>query len=89
MNPVHNADYLSLYIDLDDGYRSFDKALNTVSFYHLTKEQGVNIIKEITSIVAESWRSLATRNGINESEKNLMSYSFELTERVAVNKSVL
>ena len=89
MNPVHNADYLSLYIDLDDGYRSLDKALQTASFYHLTSEQGVNIIKEITSIVAESWRSLATKNGISESEKNLMSSSFELAERETFNNSAV
>ncbi len=89
MNPINNADFLSLYIDLDDGYRSFDKALKTVSFYHLTREQGVNIIKEIVSTVAESWRPLAIKNGISESEKNFMGSAFELAERETVNKSIL
>ncbi len=81
MNPVNNADYLSLYIDTDDGLRSFDKALETASFYHLSEEQGSDIIKEITTVVAENWRPLATKYGISESEKKMMSASFELTEQ--------
>jgi len=83
INPVRNADYLSLYIDMDDGRRSFDKVLATASFYHLTDEQGVNIIKEISSTVAGSWRSLATKCGINVSSQNEMSPAFSLSEQEA------
>ena len=83
MNPVNNADYLSMYIDADDGYRSFDKALETVGFYHLTIEMGAKIIREISSTVAEFWRSLAGRYGINDSEKKRMAPAFELAEKNA------
>ena len=76
-----NGSSLSMYTDMDDGYRSFDKALATASFYHLSEEQGADIIKEITSIVAENWRSIATKYGISESEKKMMSASFELAEQ--------
>ena len=36
INPVPDADSLSMNIDLDDGYRSFEKALSTAAFYHLS-----------------------------------------------------
>ena len=81
MNPVYNADYLSMYIDMDDGYRSFDKALNTADFYHITKGRAEEIIHTIKDTVAGSWRKLANYYHISESEQKQMAPAFELAER--------
>ena len=80
LNPVNNADYLSLYIDMDDGRRSFEKALSTAEYYHLSYDHAQIIIKEISETVAELWRPFATKHGINESEKKRMSSAFSLAE---------
>ena len=83
LNPVNNADYLSLYIDMDDGRRSFEKALSTAEYYHLSYDHAQIIIKEISETVAELWRPFATKHGINESEKKRMSSAFGLAEERA------
>ncbi len=80
LNPVHNADYLSLNIDMDDGRRSYGKALATAEFYHLSHEHAQSIVKEISGIVAELWRPFATKHGISEAEKKRMSSAFDLAE---------
>lgn len=80
LNPVNNADYLSLYINMDDGRRSFEKALSTAEYYHLSYDHAQIIIKEISETVAELWRPFATKHGINESEKKRMSSAFSLAE---------
>lgn len=81
LNPVYNADYLSMNIDMDDGRRSFDKALSTASFYHLTNEKAQDIVREVSEIVTESWRKLATKYGISEAEKRRMSPAFDLAKQ--------
>ena len=84
MNAVYNADYLSMYIDTDDGRRSFDKAMNTAEFYHVSKDNAKDIIYDITQVVAESWQSLASKYGIKEAEKKRMAPAFELAEQAAL-----
>ena len=84
MNPVYNADYLSMYIDFDDGRRSFDKALETAVYYHLTEEEAKQIIKSIVGTVADLWQSLASKYGINESDRKLMAPAFELAQKEAL-----
>ncbi|MCR4586019.1 MAG: HipA domain-containing protein [Lachnospiraceae bacterium] len=83
LNPVYNADYLSMNIDMDDGRRSFDKALSTASFYHLTNEKAQDIIKEISETVTGSWYRLATKYGISEAEKRRMAPAFDLAAKHA------
>ena len=80
MNPVHNADYLSMNIDTDDGYRSLDKAMNTAVFYHISRPEAEDIIKMITETVAGSWRKLATKYGIRKDEQKRMAPAFALAE---------
>ena len=83
LNPVYNADYLSMNIDMDDGRRSFDKALSTASFYHLTYEKAMGIINEVSETVTELWYKLSTKYCIPEAEKRRMSPAFELAKRQA------
>ncbi len=53
-------------IDMDDGRKSFDKALSTAPFYHITTEKAQDIIKEVSEIVTESWYKLAGKYVIPE-----------------------
>ena len=77
LNPVNNADFLSMNIDMDDGRRSFNKALSTAAFYHLSAEHAQRIVKELSETIAELWRPLASKHGITETEKRRMSPAFE------------
>ncbi len=81
LNPVYNADYLSMNIDMDDGKRSFEKVLSTASFYHLSDEKAQDMIKEVSSIVAGSWYRLAAKYGISEAEKRRMAPAFDLAKQ--------
>ena len=81
MNPVINADFLSMNIDEDDGYRSFDKALETSDYYHLDHDAAAGIIREITGIVANNWRKKASGYGISAGEQRYMAPAFELAEQ--------
>ena len=85
INPVHNAEYLSMNIDLDDGYRSFEKALSTAAFYHLSEEKASCIVEQIATIVANSWDKLAGRYGLSEHERRNMSPAFELASEYSAN----
>ena len=82
INPVYNADFLELYIDTEDGYRSFDKVMETCSFYHLSKDTAEGIIRNIAEKVAKNWRKLATRYQIPSEEQKMMASAFELAEKV-------
>ena len=81
LNPVYNADYLSMNIDVEDSRRSFEVALSTAPFYHLTNEKGREIIREVSEIVTESWNKLATKYGISGAEKRRMSPAFDLAKQ--------
>jgi len=81
LNPVYNADYLSMNIDMDDGRRSFEKILSTASFYHLRNEKAQSIIKEVCSVVTGTWSMLASKYGISEAEKRRMAPAFDLAEQ--------
>ena len=80
INPVYNADFLSMNIDMDDGYRSFDKVLNTYMFYRLSEQEAESIVKQITETVAGSWQRLASHYGIRKEEQKRMSHAFALAE---------
>ena len=84
INPVPDADSLSMNIDLDDGYRSFEKAMSTAAFYHLSDETASCIVEEITTIVAGSWEKIAGRYGLSEQEKRNMSSAFELASEYSI-----
>lgn len=80
INPVANEQFLEMNIDTDNGYRSFDKAIETCEFYHIDKDKAVNEVRRFSKIIADSWKRIATRNGIKESEQKYMSSAFALAE---------
>ena len=82
INPVYNADFLSMNIDMDDGYRSFDKVLDTCMFYHLAKQEAEDIVQQIAETVSGSWQRLAANYGIRKEEQKRMSPAFELAKNV-------
>lgn len=85
MNPVHNADFLELFIDTEDGYRSFDKVLETSSFYHLSEDRAKDIIQETTETIAQNWQNIAIKYQISSEERKMMSSAFELAESAAIH----
>ena len=88
MNPVNNAEFLALNIDETDGYRSFEKAMATHPYYHLSHQKALEIVKDISGIVAETWRTLAKKHGIQVSEQKRLSPAFKLSELQAMKDSI-
>lgn len=80
INPVHNADFLSMNLDENDAYRSFEKVLETAPFYHIEKDEALEMIHRISSVVSDSWEERAAKCGIKQSERKFMSSAFSLTE---------
>ncbi len=80
MNPVPNADYLDLYVDTDNGYRSFTKAIETAEFYQIHKAEADDIVNQTTEIIAKNWQNLAHKYQIPESEQKWMAPAFRLSE---------
>ncbi len=80
INPVNNARHLSLYIDMDDGIRSFEKALSTCEFYHLGIEAAKEIIGRTAETVAGTWQKLADRYEIKKAEQRYMASAFEMAK---------
>ncbi|WP_034446552.1 type II toxin-antitoxin system HipA family toxin [Butyrivibrio sp. AE2032] len=80
INPVANAQFLNMNIDIDSGFRSFDKALETCEFYHYSKDEAGRLIREFSEIISNTWKETASKNGIKESEQKYMSSAFSLAE---------
>ncbi len=86
INPVYNAEYLDLNIDTEDGYRSFDKAIETCMFYHLSESEAKDVVKQTAEIVQKNWRRQAERNGLNREAQSIMAPAFELAEKEAIKQ---
>lgn len=80
LNPVPGENFLSINIDMDDGYRSFDKLIETSVFYRITKDEANLLVKNIAKTVAASWKYLASKYGINEPGQRRMASAFQLSE---------
>ena len=80
INPVANEQFLELNIDTESGYRSFDKAIETSEFYHLSKDEATSQVRLFSEIISGTWKEVATKNGIKESEQKNMSAAFRLAE---------
>ena len=80
INPAADEQFLEMNIDTDSGYRSFDKAIETCEFYHISKDEAVKEVRKFSEIISGSWKKIATRNGIKESEQKYMSSAFRLVE---------
>lgn len=80
LNPVANEQFLEMYIDTESGYRSFDNAIDTCEFYHLSKDEAVREVRSFSEIISRTWKETAARNGIKENEQKLMSSAFSLAE---------
>ncbi len=78
INPVNNVSHLSINIDEDDGFRSFEKALETSEYYQLSKEEARSFVKQIAQTIAGRWREIAANYGIKEQEKKYMAPAFAL-----------
>ena len=88
MNPVNNAEFLALNIDETDGYRSFEKAMATHPYYHLSHQKALKIVKDISGTVAETWKTLAKKHGIQVSEQKRLSQAFKLSELQAMKDTI-
>ena len=67
---------LSTAIDLVDGTASLQLALDTASYYDITKSRAQKIIEEVRSAVS-SWREEAAVFSINKAEIERMASAFE------------
>ena len=96
INPVPNEQFLEMYIDTESGYRSFDKAIETCVFYHISKDKAVRLVRTFSEIIAATWKDIASKNGIKESEQKIMSSAFGLAEeackkysKISVSTSIM
>jgi serine/threonine-protein kinase HipA len=80
INPVPNAQFLSMNIDTDSGFRSFDKALETCEFYHVSKDEAVKLICHFSEIISNTWKDIAAKNGRKENDQRYMASAFSLAE---------
>ncbi len=80
LNPVADEQFLEMNIDTDNGYRSFEKAIETCEFYHINKDMAVEEIRRFSEIISGSWKIIAAKNGIKEREMRYMSSAFSLVE---------
>jgi serine/threonine-protein kinase HipA len=80
INPEADEQFLEMNIDIDSGYRSFEKVIDTCEFYHISKAEAEREIRKVTEVIAGSWQNIAKKNGIKESERKYMSSAFALAE---------
>lgn len=78
VNPVPEGDALALNVTDTDNSISFDLAIETASFYGLSKDKGSRIIKQIVSLVKENAEAIALHYGIKRSEFDRIRLAFDL-----------
>ena len=66
---------LKLNISETDNALDYDLALSIAPYLGIKKDNALEIVKQIKSIVAE-WRKVATRYGIPKSEQDLIEDAF-------------
>ena len=81
INPVPNAQYLSLNVDFDSKEKFFGRLLSTGSLYHLDEGKAAGIIRDISCKVAGNWERLAKANGIAQRERKEMAPAFSEADK--------
>lgn len=76
INPDEYGVGLKLNISENDNSLDFNLALDMIKYYGITKEEGNEIINEITTSVSK-WREVASKYNISRTEQELMSVAFK------------
>lgn len=77
INPVENGTGLKLNISENDNSLDFDLALEVIEYFRLDEKKGLNIIKQIKTVVS-NWRSIADSYNISKTEQELMQKAFRI-----------
>ncbi len=77
INPVTPANGLHLNITDDDNGLDYELALEVVDFFQLSAADAEEIKGEVLASVS-TWQQVATKNGINRSDQQLMAPAFNI-----------
>jgi serine/threonine-protein kinase HipA len=77
INPNETGTGLRLNISENDNSLDFDLALEVIEYFRLDSKKGLEIIKNIKSVVS-SWRDKANSYKIPKSEQELMAKAFRV-----------
>ena len=80
VNPSPYGDSLALSISFDDPLMSVDLAMETISFYRLTKNTAQRIVSDMTKIIRGNWRDLAKQNGLSHAAIEAMRPAFSIAD---------
>ncbi len=80
MNPVPYGQHLSLCIDEKDSQMLLESALETASYYGLTKKQAETMISEMADTIKRRWKYLAKKNGLSRRDVEYMQPAFNAAE---------
>ena len=78
VNPVPEGNVLALNVTDTDNSISFDLAIETASFYGLSKDKGSHIVNQTVSLVKENAEAIAHHYGIKRSEFDRIRPAFDL-----------
>lgn len=76
INPTPEGDTLSLNVSPEDNSIDIDLAIETSSFYGLTKKEAIATANSVCSIVRTCWEAIARRYGISRVEMEMMRPAF-------------
>ena len=76
INPVYNAQYLSLMINESDNTRDLRLASEIAEYFRITNKEAQNIIHSMSRIVSSGWRNTAKYYHIPAEQQDLMSQAF-------------
>lgn len=79
VNPDQYGEYLSLNVNETESSIDINLAIDSAKYYGLEKDKAVNIAKGIETVVRDSWRELAKKNGISRSEIERMAPAFRMS----------
>lgn len=76
VNPNPEGKFLSLNITENNNAKNLELAFESAKYYGLNAKDIENVANEMSKLVSENWKSLATQNGIPEKEIALMENAF-------------
>ena len=80
LNPVYDAEYLSLNLNLDDNSRDMALVLSVADYFRYTKVEAELQLQKIRTTVKENWRRIAAKYHISNSEQDMMRQAFSECE---------
>lgn len=78
-DPEPGATYLSTAIDESDTRASVELLMSVADYFRLDRDGAVAVLREVVGVTSR-WRDVASHNGLNPAEVDMMVPAFEHTE---------